>query len=176
MVGVVVGEEQLAEGKAHSVAHHLALGSLAAVEEQHLPLALDRKGRDVAFYRGAGGSGAEEGQGKHGPKGRGGLSPWSRADGPPVRLSVCPPVRLSVCPPVRLSVCPPVRLSARPPVRLSASLTPCMIPPWTRARLEVSGPPLLPRTASSWRMRRSWRNRRPGGSRPLWAKRPRAAA
>ena len=61
-----VGEEDVPEGKAHSVAHHLALGPFAAVEQHRLALALNRDGGDVAVDGGAGGAGAEEGQGKHG--------------------------------------------------------------------------------------------------------------
>ena len=61
VVGVEVGEEDVVEGEAGAVAHHLALGALAAVEHQQLALALDDERADVAAHGGAGGGGAEEG-------------------------------------------------------------------------------------------------------------------
>src|SRR6186997_3408513 len=71
MIGVPMSEEDVPEGKAHSVAHHLALGPFAAVEQHRLSLALDRDGGDVALDGGAGGAGAQESQGKHLRKVRG---------------------------------------------------------------------------------------------------------
>src|SRR5262249_22055257 len=66
MIGVPVGKEDVPESEAHSIAHHLALGPFAAIEQHRLSLALDRDGGDVALDGGAGGSGAQEGQGKQG--------------------------------------------------------------------------------------------------------------
>ena len=66
VVRVVVGEEDLGEGKADPVPHHLPLVALAAVEEDRLPLALHGKPGDVAVHGRRGGAGAEEGGGQHG--------------------------------------------------------------------------------------------------------------
>ena len=66
MVGVVVGEENVLEGKADPVAHHLALGAFAAIEQQHLSLAVHCEGGDVAVYGGTSCARAEECQGEHG--------------------------------------------------------------------------------------------------------------
>ena len=68
VVGVIVGEEDLAEGEADPVPHHLPLGALAAVEEDRLAFALQRETGDVAVDGGTGGAGAEKGDGKHGGK------------------------------------------------------------------------------------------------------------
>ena len=48
VVGVVVGEEDFCEGEPDPVAHHLALGALAAVEEDRLAFALHGQAGDVA--------------------------------------------------------------------------------------------------------------------------------
>ena len=69
MVGVIVSEEDLGEGEADAVAHHLPLTALAAVEEDRLALAVHRQPGDVAVHRGGGGAGAQESQGEHGGKG-----------------------------------------------------------------------------------------------------------
>src|SRR5690606_13923515 len=79
VVGVEVGEEDVAEGEAHAVAHHLALGALAAVEQQGLPLAGEREGGDVAVDGGAGGAGAEEGELQHGAESK--VMPGERGTG-----------------------------------------------------------------------------------------------
>jgi hypothetical protein len=55
-----MGEEDVPEGEAHPVAHHLALGALAAVEQEHLPLALHGKAGDVPVDGGTGGARPEE--------------------------------------------------------------------------------------------------------------------
>ena len=68
MVGVVVGEEDLPKGEAHPVAHHLALGPLAAIEQHRLPFAGQREGGDVAVEGGARGAGAQKGELQHGGK------------------------------------------------------------------------------------------------------------
>jgi hypothetical protein len=65
VIGVVVGEEDFAEREADPVAHHLPLGALAAVEEEHLPFAVHREAGDVAVERRRRGAGAEEGDGEH---------------------------------------------------------------------------------------------------------------
>ena len=65
VVRVIVGEEDLGEGEADPVPHHLPLGALAAVEEDRLPLALHGEAGDVAVHGRSGGAGAEEGDGKH---------------------------------------------------------------------------------------------------------------
>ena len=71
VIRVIVGEEDLGEGEAHPVPHHLPLVALAAVEEDRLPFALDREPGDVAVDGGRGGAGAEEGGGQHGEN-----EPW----------------------------------------------------------------------------------------------------
>src|SRR3989449_9769278 len=49
VVGVEMGEEDLREREAHAVAHHLALGALAALEQQRLTLTHEGEGGDVAL-------------------------------------------------------------------------------------------------------------------------------
>ena len=66
VVRVVVGEEDLGEGEADPVPHHLPLVALAAVEEDRLPFALHGEPGDVAVHGRRGGAGAEEGGGQHG--------------------------------------------------------------------------------------------------------------
>jgi len=63
MIGVKVGEEDLGERKAHPVAHHLALGAFAALEQERFAFAMDGEARDVPFDCGPGGGRAEEGDG-----------------------------------------------------------------------------------------------------------------
>jgi len=65
---MVMAEEDLLEGETDPVAHHLTLGTLAAIEEQHFAFALERECGNVAVHRGTSGPGAEEGQTEHGPK------------------------------------------------------------------------------------------------------------
>ena len=65
VVGVIVGEEDLAKGEAHAVAHHLALVALAAVEEDASPLRAARPARRRCGRRWGGGAGAEEGDAQH---------------------------------------------------------------------------------------------------------------
>src|SRR6267143_2504286 len=60
MIGVKVGEEDLGERKAHPVAHHLALGAFAALEQERFAFAMDGEARDVPFDCGPGGGRAEE--------------------------------------------------------------------------------------------------------------------
>ncbi len=64
VIGVEVAEEDLAEAEAHAVAHHLALGALAAIENERLALAVDGERRHVAVHRRHRGAGAEEGEAK----------------------------------------------------------------------------------------------------------------
>jgi hypothetical protein len=70
VVGVVVREKDLSQAEADPVPHHLSLGPFAAVEQQHLALAVDRERRDVALHGGRGGAGAEKRGGEHGEEGR----------------------------------------------------------------------------------------------------------
>ena len=77
VVGVIVGEEHFGEGEPDAVPHHLALGALAAVEEDRLPFALHRQPRDVPVDGGAGGARAEEGDAER-SKWRNKLSDTSR--------------------------------------------------------------------------------------------------
>jgi hypothetical protein len=63
MVGMKVGEEDLGQGKAHPVAHHLALGAFAAFEQQRLALAMNGEATDVPFDCWPGGGCAEKGDG-----------------------------------------------------------------------------------------------------------------
>ncbi|HXS22866.1 MAG TPA: hypothetical protein VN719_01440, partial [Gemmatimonadales bacterium] len=69
VVGMLMGEEDLSECETGPIAHHLALGAFAAVEQQRLALTGERKRRDVAFHAWARGAGAEQGDGQHGPEG-----------------------------------------------------------------------------------------------------------
>ena len=64
VIGVEVGEEDVADVERDAVAHHLPLRPFAAVEEQRLPLTDEGKGRDPAFDGGAGGGGSEESEGE----------------------------------------------------------------------------------------------------------------
>ena len=63
MIGVKVREKDLGQGKAHPIAHHLALGAFAALEQQRLPLAHQGEAGDVALDGGARRGGAEKSQG-----------------------------------------------------------------------------------------------------------------
>jgi hypothetical protein len=63
MIGVKVREEDLGQREAHAVAHHLALGAFAALEEQCLPLAVNGEAGDVSFDGWPGGGSAEESDG-----------------------------------------------------------------------------------------------------------------
>src|SRR5437879_1469660 len=65
MIGVKVREKDLGQGKAHAVAHHLALGAFAALEQQRLPLAHQGEAGDVALDGGARRGGAEKRQAQH---------------------------------------------------------------------------------------------------------------
>ena len=58
VVGVHVGEEDVVEGEPGAVPHHLALGTLAAVEHEELALALNDEGADVASDGGPRGGGS----------------------------------------------------------------------------------------------------------------------
>lgn len=55
-----VGEKDLGQGEAHAVAHHLALRSLAALEQQRLAAARNHQGGNAALDRRPRGGGAEE--------------------------------------------------------------------------------------------------------------------
>src|SRR5205807_3767384 len=65
MVGVKMREEDLGQGEAHPVAHHLALGALAALEQERLALAHQRHRGDVALHGGTGGGSAEKRHAQH---------------------------------------------------------------------------------------------------------------
>ncbi len=67
VVGVEVREEDVAEDEGDPVAHHLALGAFAAIEEERFAFANEGDGRDVAFDGGPRGGGSEEAKGqRHG--------------------------------------------------------------------------------------------------------------
>src|SRR5713226_6531148 len=66
MVGVKMREEDLRQREAHPVAHHLALGALAALEQQRFAFADKRHRGDVALYRRPGGRRTKKSDGKHG--------------------------------------------------------------------------------------------------------------
>ena len=51
VIGVEVREEQILERERHAVAHHLALRTFSAVEQQRLPLSHERDRGDIAFHR-----------------------------------------------------------------------------------------------------------------------------
>ncbi len=53
MIGVKVREEDLGQSEAHAVAHHLALGPLATLEQQRLTFAHEGDTRDVALDSGS---------------------------------------------------------------------------------------------------------------------------
>src|SRR6266496_3229597 len=63
MIGVKMGKEDFAQREAHAVAHHLALGAFAALEQERLALAVNGEATDVPFDCWPGGGGAEEGDG-----------------------------------------------------------------------------------------------------------------
>src|SRR5437867_2840135 len=56
MIGVKVREEDLGQRKAHPVAHHLALGALAALEQQRLAFAHESESADVPLDGGPSGA------------------------------------------------------------------------------------------------------------------------
>jgi hypothetical protein len=58
-----VREEDFGQRKTHPVAHHLALGALATLEQQCFPLAVNGEATDVPFDCWPGGGRAEEGDG-----------------------------------------------------------------------------------------------------------------
>jgi hypothetical protein len=68
MIGVIMGEEDIPEGKPDPVPHHLALVAFAAIEEQRLAFALHREPGHVAVDGRDGGASAEEGHAQHGRK------------------------------------------------------------------------------------------------------------
>src|SRR2546425_2888678 len=55
MVGVKMREEDLRQREAHPVAHHLALGALAALEQESLAFAHEGDTGDIPLYGGTGG-------------------------------------------------------------------------------------------------------------------------
>jgi hypothetical protein len=61
VIGVVVTEEDLTEGKPDTVPHHLALIPFPAIEEEGLAFALYRQTADVPVNGRRGSCGAEEG-------------------------------------------------------------------------------------------------------------------
>ena len=65
VIGVEVGDEHVLDREARGVAHHLALGSLAAIEQQQLALALHHQRRNVAIHRRHRSAGTEEGHLHH---------------------------------------------------------------------------------------------------------------
>ena len=68
MIRVIVTEENLPESEANAPAHHLALGPLATVEQDRLPLPVHRDSRGVPVDGGAGSGGSQKGQGQHANK------------------------------------------------------------------------------------------------------------
>src|SRR5690348_4509769 len=80
MIGVKVREEDLGQRKAHPVAHHLALGAFATLEEEGLPFANHGDSGHVSLYGGAGGRRTKESDGEHGGEYKGvGSGEWSLA-------------------------------------------------------------------------------------------------
>ena len=65
MVGVIVGEKNLAKAEADTVAHHLALASLSTIEEDGLALPLYGETGHVPVDGGDGRAGAQEGDAQH---------------------------------------------------------------------------------------------------------------
>src|SRR3989449_1699321 len=63
MIGVKVREKDLGQRKADAVAHHLALGAFAALEQERLAFAVNGEAADVPFDCWPGGGGAEESDG-----------------------------------------------------------------------------------------------------------------
>src|SRR5437867_11628695 len=66
MIGMKVREEDLGQRKAHPVAHHLALGALAALEEQGLTFAHESESANVPLDGGPSSAGPKKSHGKHG--------------------------------------------------------------------------------------------------------------
>src|SRR6266480_1623309 len=66
VISMKVSEEDFGEREAHAVAHHLALGAFAALEQQRLALAVNSEATDVSFDGRPGRGGAQEGYGEHG--------------------------------------------------------------------------------------------------------------
>jgi hypothetical protein len=50
MIGVQVCEKNILQREGDSVAHHLSLGTFAAIEEERLTFAHERDSRDVSFH------------------------------------------------------------------------------------------------------------------------------
>src|SRR6184192_580042 len=102
VVRVKMSEEDLRQREAHPVAHHLALGALAALEQESLPFPHERHRGDVALDGGPGGRGAQESHGKHGREYRaveGGGRRWRAV---PRTLLACIPAHVAPPP----SPCP----------------------------------------------------------------------
>src|SRR5437764_15467592 len=95
MVRVKMREEDLGQGKAHAVAHHLALRTLATLEQERLALAHQRHRGDVALHGGAGGRGAEKRHAQHAAEYKGcavrgaRLLPMRQRDAYPVKWVQC---------------------------------------------------------------------------------------
>src|SRR5207249_11448658 len=66
MIGVKMRKEDLRQRKAHPVTHHLALGALAAFEQQRLAFAHQGHRGDVALHGGPGGRSTEKSDRQHG--------------------------------------------------------------------------------------------------------------
>ena len=61
VIGVIVSKEDLGKGEPDAVPHHLSLGALATVEEDHLPFPSHGERRHVPVDRGDRRAGTEEG-------------------------------------------------------------------------------------------------------------------
>jgi hypothetical protein len=61
VIGVVVAEKNLSKAEPHAIPHHLALVSLATVEQQRFALALNGQAGNVPLDGRRGCAGAEEG-------------------------------------------------------------------------------------------------------------------
>src|SRR5207237_1805334 len=60
VIGVKVREEDLGEREAHAVAHHLALGAFAALQQKRFALSVDSQSRNVSLDGGPGRRRAKE--------------------------------------------------------------------------------------------------------------------
>ena len=66
VIRVEMREEDVGQREPHPVAHHLALGAFAAVEQQEIAIPVQRDRGDVALHCGASRRGAEKRDAEHG--------------------------------------------------------------------------------------------------------------
>ena len=67
VIGVKMSHEYVPDSETRAVTHHLALRSLAAIEEEGVSLPLKGDRSDVAAHRGSRSGGAEESDSNHTP-------------------------------------------------------------------------------------------------------------